>query len=79
MTVLSRLRNLQGETIKQSETMALVIDVENDILYQRGREVERERAAQERLKMARKLKESGVSWAIIADSTGLSIEEIAKL
>lgn len=87
LTVLSRLRNLQGETIKQSETMALVIDVENDILYQRGRDKgreetlveERQRAAKERLKMARKMKELGAPLTMIIEVTGLSAEEIAKL
>lgn len=38
LTVLSRLRNLQEETIKQTKAMPLTIDIDNDILYKEGLE-----------------------------------------
>ena len=95
LTILSRLRNLENETIEQTENMPIVIDIERDGLYQRGmakgiekgiekgmeKGIEKgmEKAKEEKLRNARKLKQSGVAINVIAQSLGLTAEEVKKL
>lgn len=38
LEILSHLRNLQEETIKQSEAMAITYDIKKDVRYQQGKE-----------------------------------------
>ncbi len=91
LTVLSRLRNLEEETIKYSKNMALNIDIRGSYVYRKGVEegvqkgiqkgiqkgMQKEKKAM--LQTARKLKKLGVDIAIIAKSTGLTVEEVEKL
>ena len=83
LTILSRLRNLENETIEQTENMPIVIDIEKDGLYRRGmaKGIEKgiEKAKEEKLQNAKKLKESGVAIDIIVQSLNLTAEEVKKL
>ena len=87
LTILSRLRNLEEETIEQSDKMGFVIDIEKDGLYRRGIEKgmekgiekEKRKSWKEKLQIAKTMKQSGVAVDIIARSFGLTIEEVEKL
>ena len=83
LTILSRLRNLEKEIVKQTEHMGIAIDIEKDYLYkqgiEKGIEKEKENARMKELLTAKKLKQSGVAIDIIAKSFGLTIEEVKKL
>ena len=83
LTILSRLRNLEKEIVKQTEHMGIAIDIEKDYLYkqgiEKGIEKEKENAKMKELLTAKKLKQSGVAIDIIAKSFGLTIEEVKKL
>ena len=69
--------------------MPIVIDIEKDGLYRRGLEkgmekgiekgMEKVKVKEEKLRNAKKLKESGVAFDIISKSLGLTVEEIKKL
>ena len=63
--------------------MPIVIDIEKDGLYRRGlaKGIEKgiEKAKEEKLRNAKKLKESGVAFDIISKSLGLTVEEVKKL
>ena len=80
LTVLSKLRNLDEEVIKQSEKMALTVDLKESYVYKKGIEkgikqgVEKEKSI-----LARKLKERKMSLAEISEITGLPQAEIKKL
>lgn len=87
LTVLARLRNLQKETIKQTEAMALTIDINKDVLYKKGIEEgkslgiekEKENSLKARKNSAKTLKAQGVSAEVIANALGLSIREVHEL
>lgn len=53
LEILSNLRNLQPETIRQIEAMALVYDIRKDLRYQQGREEGREEGHEEGLEEGR--------------------------
>ena len=76
LTVLSKLRNLDEEVIKQSEKMALTVDLKESYVYKKGIEkgIEKEKSI-----LARKLKERKMSLAEISEITGLPQAEIKKL
>ena len=82
LTVLSRLRNLQEETIKQTKVMPLTIEIDKDILFKEGRVKGREegiKQIQERMVLA--MIEDGDSIDKIERITGLdagAIEVIIK-
>jgi hypothetical protein len=65
LEILSNLRNLQAEIIKQLENMALTYDLENDIRFKQGIEkgIEKEKIA--------------VIQALLAEK--MSVEKIAKI
>lgn len=87
LIVLSRLRNLEVETKNQVEHMPITYDITKDGLFlegkKEGKKEERKKRALEIAKknkeIAKNLKKAGVDIAIIAESTGLKVEEIQKL
>lgn len=78
--VLSKLRNLDEEVIKQSEKMALTVDLKESYVYKKGIEKGIEQGVEkERSILARKLKERKMSLAEISEITGLPQAQIKKL
>jgi predicted transposase/invertase (TIGR01784 family) len=86
------LRNLQEETIKQSEAMAITYDIKKDVRYQQGREEgilegkekgkkegKEEGEEKKQLEIARNMKKAGMSVEQIAEFTGLTQARIKKL
>ncbi len=87
LEILANLRNLQEETIRQTEAMALTYDIKKDIRYQQGRadgekrgeERGAVRLKEEKRAVAASLKAEGDPIDKITRITGLSIEEILQL
>ena len=90
LEILSKLRNLQEETIKEIEQMALVYDLKTDIRYQQGVEEGFEQgiekgSEQEKKKMAFKLfdsklyKKKLISLKDISSLTGFTLEKLKDL
>ena len=84
LTVMSRLRNLQQEIIKQTEEMGLTINIEKDTLYKKGveRGIEKgiERGVEKGVRdLAKKMKREGFDVPTISRITGLSKSAISKL
>ncbi|MFP4096796.1 MAG: Rpn family recombination-promoting nuclease/putative transposase [Cyclobacteriaceae bacterium] len=88
LEILSHLRNLQEETIKQSEAMAITYDIKKDVRYQQGKkegklegilEGKEEGEEKKQLEIARNMKKAGMSVEQIAELTGLTKDQIQKL
>ncbi len=80
MRSLVNLRKSIKEEFKTvMETVTRFFKKENDFLYIEGVEEEREKAAREKLAIARTLKQDGVAVDLIAKATGLSVEIIKNL
>ena len=79
LEILSQLRNLQEETIKQSEAMAITYDIKKDVRYRQGKEEGKVEGEKKQLEIARNMKKAGMSVKQIAEFTGLSIAQIQKL
>jgi predicted transposase/invertase (TIGR01784 family) len=93
LEVLSNLRNLQEETIKQIETMPFTYNLESDIRYKQGIEKGIERGIEKgiergiekgieskSLEIANKMILSGIfSTEQIVDFSGLSLEKVKGL
>ncbi len=70
------------EQLKYVKEMNTARDIRNQIDYARECGIEQGKAegkAEEKLTIARNLKQMGVDSAVIAESTGLTVEEIEKL
>lgn len=81
LTVLSKLRNLQEETLKQVETMPIEFDIESDVIFQRGREQGREqgREADKREIIIEMLKDGALSLEKIAAYTKVTVDDVAAI
>ncbi|PIY08792.1 MAG: hypothetical protein COZ18_10515 [Flexibacter sp. CG_4_10_14_3_um_filter_32_15] len=78
LEVLSLLRDLQKETLKQSKNMALIYDIKKDLRYQEGRQ---EGKIEQTILAIKAFVEMNVPYQKIADSLKVSVEfveEIAK-
>jgi hypothetical protein len=79
LEILSCLRKAQDTVIEEIKTMPITIDISDDHLYKdgitRGMLLGVEKT---RIETARKLKEKGFDYSMIAEVTGLSIDEIEK-
>jgi len=78
LEVLSLLRDLQKETLKQSKNMALIYDIKKDLRYQEGRQ---EGKIEQTIIAIKAFVEMNVPYQKIADSLKVSVEfveEIAK-
>lgn len=72
LRVLVQIRNLEEQLSSAMETISKYFKEEKDPFYKKGRE-------QEKKENALKMKKSGIEISLIANITGLSIEEIEKL
>ena len=76
LSILSKLRNLQDETIKNIEAMPIHFDIETDVLYKRGKEEGIEIGEKRAAEKAQKEKIESISKLII--KKGWSDKEIAE-
>ena len=92
LEILSSLRNLQPETVKQIEAMALVYDIRKDLRYQQGHEEGHEEGLEEgfekgrekerkeaQKQLAAKLRQEKKALAQRMKQEGVAIEIIARV
>lgn len=85
LEVLSKLRNLQVETIKEISTMPFTYDLKTDIRFKQGREIGKEEGIEQGIEQekgqvaVKMLSQTSLTVNQIAAIAGLSISEIKKL
>ena len=73
LVVMSKLRNLQDSTLQTIETMPFDFDIEDDVIYQRGRKEEKEKIVSEMLR------DGALPVEKIASYAGVSLDYVQQL
>ena len=77
LVVMSKLRNLQDSTLQTIETMPFEFDIEDDVIYQRGRKEGIEKKREEMIKEM--LRDGALSLEKIAAYTHVSLDYVNRL
>jgi predicted transposase/invertase (TIGR01784 family) len=85
LLVLSKLRNLEAETLKQTEAMPIEFDINKDVVYQKGKAEGRSEGRSEGLSEGKKmvivemLKDGSLSLQKIATYARVSVDEVVAI
>lgn len=85
LLVLSKLRNLEAETLKQTEAMPIEFDINKDVIYQKGKSEGKSEGLSEGLSEGKKivivemLKDGTLSLQKIATYAKVSVDEVVAI
>jgi len=81
LLVLSKLRNLEAETLKQTEAMPIEFDINKDVAYQKGKSEEKFEGElkAKRSMIGEMLKHGSLSLEKIASDASVSVDEVVAI
>jgi hypothetical protein len=77
LLVLSKLRNLEAETLKQTEAMPIEFDINKDVVYQRGKSKGELKA--KRAMIIEMLNDGSLSLQKIAAYASVNVDEVVAI